>query len=66
MKKLILILNIFIFSSLNAGENLKFFVKKSIDNNLQLNAQRKSLESSKQEKNISRSEFLPSLSLIHI
>ena len=39
MKKLILILNIFIFSSLNAGENLKFFVKKSIDNNLQLNAQ---------------------------
>ena len=63
MKKLILILNIFIFSSLNAGENLKFFVKKSIDNNLQLNAQRKSLESSKQEKNISRSEFLPSITI---
>ena len=63
MKKLILILNIFIFSSLNAGENLKFFVKKSIDNNLQLNAQRKSLESSKQERNISRSEFLPSITI---
>lgn len=63
MKKFILILNIFIFSSLNAGENLKFFAKKSIDNNLQLNAQRKSLESSKQEKNISRSEFLPSITI---
>ena len=63
MIKFILILNILIFSSLNAGENLKFFVKKSIENNLQLNAQRKSLESSKQEKNISRSEFLPSITI---
>ncbi len=63
MKKFILIFNIFVFSSINASENLKFFVKKSIENNLQLNAQRKSLESSKQERNISRSEFLPSITI---
>ena len=32
-------------------------------NNLQLNAERKKLESSKQERNISRSEFLPSITI---
>ena len=64
MKKIILIisLNLFIFS-VNAEENLKFYLKKALDNNLQLNAERKNLESAKQDKNISRSEFLPSLTI---
>ena len=32
-------------------------------NNLKLNAERKNFESAKQNKNISRSEFLPSITL---
>ncbi len=56
-------INIFIFFSINAEENLKFYINKAIKNNLQLNAERKSLESSKQDKNISRSEFLPTITL---
>ena len=64
MKKIILIIffNLLIFS-VKAEENLKFYLKKALDNNLQLNAERKSLESAKQDKNISRSEFLPNLTI---
>ena len=54
---------IFIFSNVNANENLNFYVGKAIKNNLQLNAERKSLESAKQSKNISRSEFLPNITI---
>ena len=64
MKKiLILILGFLFFSELNAAENLKYYVNKALKNNLQLNAERKKLESSKQSKNISRSEFLPSITV---
>ncbi len=65
MKKKITIFSfcIFVFSNLNAEENLKYFLEKAIQNNLQLNAERKNLESAKQNKNISRSEFLPSITL---
>ena len=52
-----------ISSSLNAEENLKFFLKKVFENNFQLNAERKNLESAKQNKNILRSEFLPSVTI---
>ena len=64
MKKIILIIffNLLIFS-VKAEENLKFYLKKALDNNLQLNAERKSFESAKQDKNISRSEFLPNLTI---
>ena len=64
MKKYIFIIY-FLFSSQNlfAQDNLKFYIKKSLTNNLQLNAERKNLESVKQSKNISRSEFLPSITL---
>ena len=62
-KILIFFLHIFLFTSLNADESLKFFLKKSIENNLQLNAERKKFESAKQNKNISRSEFLPSITI---
>ena len=38
-------------------------MQKALSNNLQLNAERKNFESAKQSKNISRSEFLPSITL---
>tara|TARA_B000000532_G_scaffold157162_1_gene126497 strand:+ start:44 stop:1333 length:1290 start_codon:yes stop_codon:yes gene_type:complete len=64
MKKYILII-LLLFSSnyLQAQDNLKFYIKKALDNNLQLNAERKNFQSAKQSKNISRSEFLPSITL---
>ena len=56
MKKVIFILfNIIFFSALSAEENLKFYVKKAIENNLELNAERKNFESVKQTKNIAKS-----------
>ncbi len=54
---------LFFASNLYAQDNLKFFIKKALKNNLQLNAERKNFESVKQDKNISRSEFLPSITL---
>ena len=50
-------------SHLQAKDNLIFYIEKAIENNLQLNAERKNFESAKQDKNISRSEFLPSITL---
>ena len=38
-------------------------MRKPLENNLQLNAERKKFESAKQSRNISRSEFLPSITL---
>jgi len=66
MKKLIilaLLLSLLIFTNLQAEDNLKFYVEKALQNNFQLNAERKNFESAKQSKNISRSEFLPSITL---
>ena len=64
MKKIILLFtSLFFFSYLEANDNLKLYVEKALKNNLQLNAERKNFESSKQSKNISRSEFLPSITL---
>ena len=62
-KKFYIIILYFLFFNLNAEENLKFYINKSIANNLQLNAERKNLESAKQSRNISRSEFLPSITI---
>ena len=59
----IILFYLFLFSGLQADENLKYFIIKAIDNNLQLNAERKTLESAKQNKNINRSEFLPSITI---
>tara|TARA_B100000614_G_scaffold191618_1_gene172640 strand:- start:330 stop:1619 length:1290 start_codon:yes stop_codon:yes gene_type:complete len=64
MKKYILIIYLLFLSDyLQAQDNLKFYIKKALSNNLQLNAERKSFESAKQSKNISRSEFLPSITI---
>ena len=62
MKKYILFVLLLLSSNfLQAEDNLKYYIKKALDNNLQLNAERKNFESAKQSKNISRSEFLPSI-----
>ena len=62
-----IIIIIFFFSlhfiNLEASENFKFYLKKAISNNLALNAERKNLESVKQDNKISRSEFLPSITI---
>ena len=64
MKKYLTIIFILFSSSfLHAQDNLKFYVEKALENNLQLNAERKNFESAKQSKNISRSEFLPSITI---
>ena len=64
MKKIILLfISLLNFSNLQAEDNLKFYIEKALKNNFQLNAERKSLESAKQNKNISRSEFLPSITI---
>ena len=64
MKKVILILfNVLFYQSLSAEENLKFYVKKAIESNLELNAERKNFESAKQSRNIAKSEFLPSITI---
>ena len=64
MKKIISTLIIFlIFSNLEAEDNLKFYIDRALKNNLQLNAEKKVFESAKQSKNISRSDFLPSISI---
>jgi len=59
----IIIFLLFFATNLQGQDNLKFFIEKALENNLQLNAERKNFESAKQSKNISRSEFLPSITL---
>tara|TARA_Y100001958_G_C21197077_1_gene524275 strand:+ start:257 stop:1546 length:1290 start_codon:yes stop_codon:yes gene_type:complete len=64
MKKiLVFIFSFLLYQFLQAEENLHFYLNKALDNNLKLNAERKNLESAKQSKNISRSEFLPSITI---
>ena len=64
MKKYLIVIFIFFsISHLQARDNLMFYIEKALENNLKLNAERKNFESAKQDKNISRSEFLPSITL---
>jgi outer membrane protein len=63
MNRIIIILSLLIFTNLKAEDNLKFYIEKALKNNLQLIAERKNFKSAKQSKNISRSEFLPSITL---
>ena len=53
----------FFFANVFAENNLKFFVDSALKNNLELNAERKNQKSIKQNLNISKSEFLPSLTI---
>ncbi len=63
MKKIIILLSIIFCSHSQSKENLDYFIKQAVNSNLQLNAERKNLASAKQDKNISRSEFLPSITI---
>ncbi len=63
MKKYFIILILLLSVSDLHAQDLRFYIKKALENNLQLNAERKNFESAKQSKNISRSEFLPSITL---
>ncbi len=58
-----IIILLFFFYSVLAKANLQFYVESALENNLELNAERKNNKSIKQNINISRSEFLPSVSL---
>ena len=64
MKKTIIVFFILLLgTNLHAQDNLKFYIEKALKNNFKLKAERQSLESAKQSKNISRSEFFPSITL---
>ena len=64
MKFLLNIIFVFFFFNVAIAENhLQFFIDAALKNNLKLNAERKNHKSIKQNINISRSEFLPSLSI---
>ena len=58
-----IILILFFFSVATAENHLQHFVDIALKNNLKLNAERKNQKSIKENINISRSEFLPSISL---
>ena len=58
-----IILISFFFTTVVADNNLKFFIDAAFKNNLELNAERKKQKSTRENINISRSEFLPSLSV---
>ena len=53
----------FLYNFANADNNLKFYIDAAFKNNFKLNAERKNYKSIKENINISRSEFLPSVSL---
>ena len=64
MNKIIIVFfTLLLGTNLHAQDNLKFYIEKALKNNIKLKAERQSLESAKQSKNISRSEFLPSITL---
>ena len=64
MKLLLSIILILSFLNIAVAENhLQFFIHSALKNNLKLNAERKNQKSIKENINISRSEFLPSISL---
>ena len=58
-----ILLILLFFNSVSAENHLQFFIDAALKNNLKLNAERKNHQSIKENINISRSEFLPSVSL---
>ncbi len=63
MRKFLTLLIFFLFSNNLYAENLVKTLSDAFKNNSKLNAQRASFEASKQDVNISRGEFLPSVTL---
>ena len=62
MKRLLFLI-LLIYNPAHSEDGLKFYIDAALKNNLKLNAERKNQKSIKQNVNISRSEFLPSISL---
>ena len=63
IKYLIIFLTIFQFNNLFAENNVLLFVESALKNNPKINAERENLKAVKENQNISRSEFLPSLTI---
>ena len=63
IKFLVFIIFLFNFKILFAESNVLFFVERALKNNPKINAERENLKAIKQNANISRSEFLPSLTI---
>ena len=63
IKYLIFLLVIFKFNFLLAENNVIFYVESALQNNPKINAERENLKAIRQNENISRSEFLPSLTI---
>ena len=63
IKYLIIFLTIFQFNNLFAENNVLLFVESALKNNPKINAERENLKVVKENQNISRSEFLPSLTI---
>ncbi len=63
IKYLIILLSIFKFSIVSAENNVLFFVESALQNNPKINAERENLKAIKENENISRSEFLPSITI---
>ena len=62
MKRLLFLI-LLVYNPAHAEDSLKFYIDAALKDNLKLNAERKNQKSIKQNVNISRSEFLPSISL---
>ena len=63
IKRFLVLLIFFLFSNKLYAEDLIKTLSDAFENNSRLNAERASLEASKQDVNISRGEFLPSITL---
>ncbi len=63
IKFIIYLLVILNFNILSAENNALFFVETALKNNPKINAERENLKAIKQNEGISRSEFLPSLTI---
>ena len=59
----LIILIFFKINFLYSEENIEFYLESAYKNNPKLNAERKNFSAIKENVNISRSEFLPSVSL---
>ncbi len=63
IKYFIILILIFKFDILSAENDVLFFVESALKNNPKINAERENLKAVKQNESISRSEFLPSLTI---
>ena len=63
IRNLIILLFLMGFPNLFAEESLKFYVKTALEKNPKLNAEKQNLKAIKENINISKSEFLPTLTL---